>query len=38
VELYCNYNGRKLDLGGVRGYRRCSGKSKKVRKIGKREV
>jgi len=36
--LYCNYNERKLDLGGMREYRRCSGKSKKVGKIGRREV
>jgi len=38
MELHCNYSGRKLDLGGVRRYRKHREKNKKVRERGRREV
>jgi len=38
MELYCNYSGRKLDLGGVRRYREHREKNKKVRERGRREI
>ena len=35
--MHYNHNGRKLDLRGVRGYRRCSKKGKEVGERGRRE-
>jgi len=38
MRSYCNYSGRKLDLGEVRRYRKHRKKNKKVGKRDRREV
>jgi len=38
MELHCNYNRKKLDLGKVREYKGCSEKDKEVGERSRREV